>query len=247
MSTGIYKIENLINGKIYIGQSIHIEKRWQEHCKASSHSLIAEAIQKYGKENFSFQIIEECEQDLLNTKESEYIHSYNSLVPNGYNIVLTTEGKCEVFNKYTPETLLNIYNDIQNEAMSFREIAEKYDLDLSMIYYLNRGDYHYNSNYEYPLRQVKDFSKKIYKCCDCGIQIGKGALRCANCDHKRQYRCEHPSREELKSLIRTHSFLAISKMYGVTDNAIRKWCKGYNLPSKSKDIKSYSDSDWEKI
>lgn len=36
-------------------------------------------------------------------------------------------------------------------------------------------------------------------------------------------------------------------MYGVTDNAIRKWCKGYNLPSKSKDIKSYSDSDWEKI
>jgi predicted GIY-YIG superfamily endonuclease len=44
MSIGIYKIENLINGKIYIGQSIHIEKRWQEHCKASSNSLIAKSI-----------------------------------------------------------------------------------------------------------------------------------------------------------------------------------------------------------
>lgn len=32
MSIGIYKITNLLNGKIYIGQSIHIEKRWKEHC-----------------------------------------------------------------------------------------------------------------------------------------------------------------------------------------------------------------------
>lgn len=185
VSIGIYKIENLINGKIYIGQSIHIEKRWLEHCRANSQSLIAKAIQKYGKENFSFQIIEECERDLLNAKESEYISFYNSLVPNGYNIVLNDEGKREVFNKYTPEILLDIYNDIQNETMSFQKIAEKYDLDLSMIYYLNRGDYHYNSNYEYPLRRVKDVSKKIHKCCDCGIQIGKGALRCSDCDHKR--------------------------------------------------------------
>ena len=33
---GIYKIENLINGKVYIGQSIHIERRWQEHCMDSA-------------------------------------------------------------------------------------------------------------------------------------------------------------------------------------------------------------------
>jgi predicted GIY-YIG superfamily endonuclease len=32
MSIGIYKIENLVNGKVYIGQSVHIERRWQEHC-----------------------------------------------------------------------------------------------------------------------------------------------------------------------------------------------------------------------
>ena len=50
MSIGIYKIENLINNKVYIGQSIHIEKRWQEHCQASSKSLIGKAIKKYGAE-----------------------------------------------------------------------------------------------------------------------------------------------------------------------------------------------------
>ena len=36
-------------------------------------------------------------------------------------------------------------------------------------------------------------------------------------------------------------------MFGVTDNAIRKWCKLYNLPFKVKDIKTYSDEEWEKI
>jgi group I intron endonuclease len=54
MSIGIYKISNLINGKIYIGQSVHIEKRWQQHCNNTGRSLIAKAIQKYGKDSFSF-------------------------------------------------------------------------------------------------------------------------------------------------------------------------------------------------
>jgi group I intron endonuclease len=54
MTTGIYKIENLINHKCYIGQSIHIERRWQEHCQSSAKSCIANAIKKYGKTNFSF-------------------------------------------------------------------------------------------------------------------------------------------------------------------------------------------------
>jgi group I intron endonuclease len=56
MSIGIYKIENILNGKIYIGQSKHIETRWSEHCRESNQekSLISKAIAKYGKENFIF-------------------------------------------------------------------------------------------------------------------------------------------------------------------------------------------------
>ena len=70
---GIYKITNLKNGKSYIGQSVHIERRWSEHCIPSSKSLIGKAIQKYGKENFSFQVLEECSVELLNEKEEFYI------------------------------------------------------------------------------------------------------------------------------------------------------------------------------
>ena len=56
-----------------------------------------------------------------------------------------------------------------------------------------------------------------------------------------------PTREKLKEQIRTMSFLAIGRYYDVSDNAIRKWCKSYNLPSKVSDIKKISDEDWLNI
>lgn len=48
-------------------------------------------------------------------------------------------------------------------------------------------------------------------------------------------------------MIRTDSFVSIGKKYCVSDNAIRKWCKTYNLPSKKSEINNYSDEEWEKI
>lgn len=67
------------------------------------------------------------------------------------------------------------------------------------------------------------------------------------CAHKAQQHTDRPSREELKELIRTSSFLQIGRIYNVSDNAIRKWCKAANLPSKATEIKQYSDEEWEKI
>lgn len=55
---------------------------------------------------------------------------------------------------------------------------------------------------------------------------------------------ERPSREELKALIRNTPFLTIGKRYGVCDNAIRKWCKAYNLPYKSLVIRKMTDDEW---
>lgn len=55
------------------------------------------------------------------------------------------------------------------------------------------------------------------------------------------------NRDVLKNQIRTQSFLSLGKFYGVTDNAVRKWCKNFNLPSKKSDIVQISDSDWSKL
>ena len=55
------------------------------------------------------------------------------------------------------------------------------------------------------------------------------------------------SREELKKLIRNDSFVNIGKIYNITDNAVRKWCKKYNLPYKKSEINKYTDEEWENI
>ena len=247
MSIGIYKIENLINHKIYIGQSIHIEKRWQQHCQPSGNSVIAKAIQKYGKENFTFQILEECSEQELDRRELFYIQYYNSIVPNGYNVTDYVNGQRHVYKFYDREILYQIIEDIKNTDLSFQDIAIKYNLDISMIYYLNRGDYHTLEGLTYPLREVKNFKKQYHYCVDCGQEISKGAIRCPACSHKAQQVCERPSRDVLKDMIRTMSFESIGRQYNVSGKAITKWCIAENLPSKKSDIKKYSDEMWAEI
>ena len=70
---------------------------------------------------------------------------------------------------------------------------------------------------------------------------------CHKCTSFKSRIVERPSREELKNLIRTKSFLEIAKIYQVSDNAIRKWCDAENLPRKKSDIKNISDQDWQNI
>lgn len=86
MSIGIYKIENLINHKIYIGQSIEIETRFKKHKQSKDDFAIHRAIRKYGTDNFSYDIIELCSPEKLSEREKYWIAFYNSKVPNGYNM-----------------------------------------------------------------------------------------------------------------------------------------------------------------
>ena len=90
MTCGIYKIENQINHKVYIGQSIEIERRFEKHKNAYLHNqkwLIYKAFAKYGLQNFSFDIIEECDRDKLDEREIYWIAFYDSY-NNGYNMTI---------------------------------------------------------------------------------------------------------------------------------------------------------------
>ena len=94
----IYKVTNNISGKVYIGQSIFtVEKRFQEHLNDSknsrySHRPFYNAINKYGKENFSIEVIEEVVNEKLNEREIYWISYFRSYVGfkdcNGYNATL---------------------------------------------------------------------------------------------------------------------------------------------------------------
>lgn len=82
----IYGIENLLDHKIYVGQTHRkVEKRFNEH-KRSKKSYIGRAIRKYGIENFIVVILEECEnQEELDACEIKWIAKLNCQYPNGYN------------------------------------------------------------------------------------------------------------------------------------------------------------------
>lgn len=103
-----------------------------------------------------------------------------------------------------------------------------------------------NLNRTFSSTRERGTARKKF-CVDCGKPISDDAIRCQDCFGKHQTELLHariPSKDELKQLIRTKSFVQIGKDNGVSDNAIRKWCIGYGLPSKKKDIKKYSDEEW---
>ena len=100
---GIYKIENLVNGKVYIGQSVDIYRRWKAHKYVSNeenregyNKPLYRAFRKYGIDNFSFEVIEECLEENLTEKEIYYIEQYNSYIggenANRYNLTTGGEG-----------------------------------------------------------------------------------------------------------------------------------------------------------
>ena len=100
--TGIYKITNLKNGKVYIGKSLNIKARFAAHksyykTNAPSknnrywHNRLYTAMREDGIENFSFEIVEECSSQDLNDRERYWIQFFNSY-ENGYNMTLGGDG-----------------------------------------------------------------------------------------------------------------------------------------------------------
>ena len=89
---GIYKIENMINHKIYIGQSENIEKRWKQHKGREDNIHLKNAMEKYGLNNFSFEVLIKFidgpfNKKYLNKFEEYFGKKYDAINRNkGYNI-----------------------------------------------------------------------------------------------------------------------------------------------------------------
>ena len=89
---GIYEIINKVNKKRYIGQSVDVYKRWHGHknkLNSNSHrnSYLQHAWNKYGEDNFEFNLILECSESELDDMEKYYISLHNTCDRScGYNI-----------------------------------------------------------------------------------------------------------------------------------------------------------------
>lgn len=132
---GIYKIENKINGKIYIGQSVCIENRWKQHIRelnkdSHKNQHLLSSWKKYGQENFDFDIICICNSDELDEKEIYYIDLYKTYnYKYGYNMTI---GGAGAKYYYDTDLILDTYKSTNSVAKT-SEILNIYEFKISEI------------------------------------------------------------------------------------------------------------------
>ena len=116
------------------------------------------AISKYKEENFSFTVIEENVEN-YNEREAYWISYYNSLVPNGYNILPggqnnpILKGEKHPRNTLTDNQVDEIIEMLLFSNISQRDIAEKVGTTERIVNSINRGETHNIDIYHYPLRE----------------------------------------------------------------------------------------------
>lgn len=188
---GIYKITNMCNGKVYIGQSINTYKRISAHKNSpfnpNSHNYdlpLYRAIRKYGIDNFKFEVIEKCERELLNEKEVYWIKFYDSTDPDkGYNIATGGEE-----NQHgvllTREQANEIKKTLMETSLSFSKIAKPYNVNPQTVSDINSGKTWNFGDIKYPIREVVLPKKEKVFCIDCGAEIHYRSTRCKKCYDK---------------------------------------------------------------
>jgi len=299
---GIYVITNLLNDKRYVGQTISFYHRWNQHKSKNPEQQIGKDIQKYGRENFKFEIIEKCKIEELDEKEDYWIKKLNTIIPYGYNIKyggingstynykaiaedwkngyyckdLEEKYQCEdnvihkalilngisqdeiykrgeknncisivAFDIETNEPLKLFYSaceaqrffNVNNNNFFIEAIKNNYNC------YGYYWDYANENNLPEKELNTEEFLKfqKIKE---------NNYIRTSEFKEKMSIKnrtVERPNREEFKKIIREKSFLQIGKIFGVSDNAIRKWCNYYNLPRHKREINNMTDEEWELI
>lgn len=146
----------------------------------------------------------------------------------------------ERFNKYIHVLMYESFNRIS--------IPEGYDV--------NHIDHNKNNNilenlelvtHKENMRKMVDFyhdegtmnrryDKENY-CLDCNSQITLESDRCCSCASKHRDTnrkvLNRPRKDELYNLLKDNTFVDVGNIFGVSDNAIRKWCKLYNIPHKA--------------
>ena len=228
---GIYKITNLINKLVYIGQAQDIKTRWRNHRTdylgnnvVNYNNPLYKDMRLYGLNNFSFEIIEECLVSELDEKEKYWISYYDSF-NNGYN---RTEGGQNAPHaiKMTDEIFNNIVNDLKNTLDNSDIIGTKYNLSGRTVRAINSGASWRKDYLTYPIRpSLIDIARKEKQC-----------QKEQKIQEKQEKISSRPQGIQLAKEIVESSFSAVGRKYGVSDKAVVKWCVKNNIPSKKKEL-----------
>lgn len=240
---GIYCITNNINGKKYVGQSTDLKERRRghkySHLGEKPKYLLQRAFIKYGIDNFTFTVLEECEKELLDDRERYWIKKLGTY-GGGYNL---TVGGTTGSTKITDEMYKGIENDLRSTDLTWEEIGDKYGLSVRTIQHINTGYRNKREDVDYPIRVFRNNkANKVKKYCkDCNVILkGENSKRCLVCSLKYRRR-NFPEKDYLLKNVAEKGFKGVGKDYGVTGNTVKRWCKVRGLPSKIRDIEYLSE------
>lgn len=165
----IYKIKNLITSKEYIGYtSRDINRRFYEHkweafntSYEENKSYLYKSMRKYGTENFLIEEILNFDESENDWRELEkyYIKEYNTLVPNGYNILEGGDlppihyGNLNYKTKIQDENLPKLFNMLKDSSILYKDIAKYFNISISQLSRINKGQFRWQPNVDYPIRK----------------------------------------------------------------------------------------------
>ena len=232
--TGIYKITNKNNGMVYIGQATDLERRFSEH-KQKRTPTIDDYINVLGVENFSFEIIEECELNSLDEKERYYINFYDSK-NKGYNIqnggANNSRGEGNGRAKLSEQDVIEIRTAYKNHKKQ-KDVFEKFQ---EKITWSNFQSVWQGRSWSHILPEVyTEENKNWYKTQNC--QGEKGASATLSNQEVLQFRKEYVSKtaKEIYDLYQLSNRLTYSSFQKVL------WGESYihNIPVYKKSKKQW--------
>ena len=172
----IYKITNDVNGKVYIGKTLHsVEKRWKEHIQDSKRERtekrpLYRAMNKYGIEHFHVEAIEECPVEVSEEREAFWIKEYNSFGKDGYNATTGGDGKPYVHRELILLLWLGnmkskaIHNLTGYADITIRKVLKSYGITDKELQYTGVVNEKPVAMYSLNGEHIKDF-KSISEAC----------------------------------------------------------------------------------
>lgn len=158
---GIYKITNKVNGKMYIGGSVDVERRRIEHFKPSrikrlKHLPIYKAVDEFGREAFDFEVLAETTEENLVEREEYFIERYNA-VKDGYNTVTTAHNMHDDEQKLKHSQLMTKRNNKNWQDEEYRRKMSEMNSNLQKE---RLKDPEYLAEKSAQLKQYTDSIKK---------------------------------------------------------------------------------------
>lgn len=254
---GIYKIENIINGKVYIGQSVEIEKRKNRHLRElreGKHKNIhlQRAFDKYGEDSFKHIIIEKCHKAKLNEREKFWISFYNSNNYNyGYNQdsggqegkVMNEDARNRIGSSRIYPTGCEVHNSLfdEKDVVDIKYmLLEGYDTcSIALKYNVGKHAILNIRNLKTYIEIAEEVNELLFNTYDIGNIIEAENTILEDIEEKEDnIKCFKRDMEEMKSIIeikkyvyenQVDNFIYVSKLFNISYNIIMNIakCKSY--------------------